>query len=145
MAGPQDLPIEIVDLIMSFLPPRHGELVESIRRTAEVARTVDRRRWYLRDRYCRGCNRITLEVWDGEMWWEQMRHTAALWREFESQGRYRMRMVWMPMGYWLHCPCGRLMGSIIDPGYEYWRMQIENMRMETWSEQILQEMEEMSL
>ncbi|EKM74455.1 hypothetical protein AGABI1DRAFT_133236 [Agaricus bisporus var. burnettii JB137-S8] len=66
MAQATDLPIELIDLIFSFLPPNHAEQVQWRRAAAAIGREPRPTDWNLSGHQCRICGRMMLAMWDAE-------------------------------------------------------------------------------
>lgn len=107
MAQATDLPIELVDLILSFLPPNHAEQVQWRRRAAAIGREPRPTDWNLSGHQCRICGRMTLAMWDAE---EGKAWVIQRWSSWGA--RY-----WELAGFFILCPCDALIGNYF--GY-YW-------------------------
>ncbi|EKM77668.1 hypothetical protein AGABI1DRAFT_93371 [Agaricus bisporus var. burnettii JB137-S8] len=107
MAQATDLPIELIDLILSFLPPNHAEQVEWRRRAAGIGREDRLEGWNLSDHRCRRCGRICLAMWGYE---EQKAWVIQRW------GYWGPRQ-WAIAGFFVLCPCNAMLGNYFG---RYW-------------------------
>ena len=103
MAQATDLPIELVDLILSFLPPNHAEQVQWRRRAAAIGREPRPTDWNLSGHQCRICGRMTLAMWDAE---ENKAWVIQRWSAWGA--RY-----WELAGFFILCPCNALIGNYL--------------------------------
>ncbi|XP_006453920.1 hypothetical protein AGABI2DRAFT_140058 [Agaricus bisporus var. bisporus H97] len=101
MAQATDLPIELIDLILSFLPPNHAEQVQWRRAAAAIGREDRPEGWNLSDHRCRRCGRVCLAMWDYE---EQKAWVIQRW------GYWGPRQ-WAIAGFFVLCPCDALIGN----------------------------------
>ncbi|XP_006462520.1 hypothetical protein AGABI2DRAFT_144085 [Agaricus bisporus var. bisporus H97] len=101
MAQATDLPIELIDLILSFLPPNHAEQVQWRRAAAAVGREIRPIGWNLSDHRCRRCGRVCLAMWDEE---ERKAWIIQRW------GFWGPRQ-WEIAGFFILCPCDAMLGN----------------------------------
>ena len=101
MAQATDLPIELIDLIFSFLPPNHAEQVQWRRRAAAIGREARPVGWRLSGHQCRECGRTTLAMWDAE---EDKEWVIQRWSAWGA--RY-----WELSGFFILCPCDAMLGN----------------------------------
>ncbi|EKM74187.1 hypothetical protein AGABI1DRAFT_95810, partial [Agaricus bisporus var. burnettii JB137-S8] len=101
MAQATDLPIELIDLIFSFLPPNHTEQVQWRRAAAAIGREPRPEGWNLSDHRCRRCGRVCLAMWDYE---EQKAWVIQRW------GYWGPRQ-WAIAGFFVLCPCDAMIGN----------------------------------
>ncbi|EKM74313.1 hypothetical protein AGABI1DRAFT_95723, partial [Agaricus bisporus var. burnettii JB137-S8] len=101
MAQATDLPIELIDLIFSFLPPNHAEQVQWRRAAAAIGREPRPTDWNLSGHQCRICGRMTLAMWDAE---EGKAWVIQRWSAWGA--RY-----WEIAGFFIMCPCDALIGN----------------------------------
>ncbi|EKM73618.1 hypothetical protein AGABI1DRAFT_96181, partial [Agaricus bisporus var. burnettii JB137-S8] len=101
MAQATDLPIELIDLIFSFLPPNHAEQVQWRRAAAAIGREPKPEGWNLSDHRCRRCGRVCLAMWDYE---EQKAWVIQRW------GYWGPRQ-WAIAGFFVLCPCDAMIGN----------------------------------
>ena len=101
MAQASDLPVELYQHILSFLPPNHEQQVQWRRRAAEIGRAPRPEGWYLRDCRCTECGRITLIMGDRTtdqpwvlVWWQNLAF------------RY-----WEQVRFYTMCPCGKILAT----------------------------------
>ncbi|XP_006463141.1 hypothetical protein AGABI2DRAFT_144525 [Agaricus bisporus var. bisporus H97] len=95
MAQATDLPIELIDLILSSYP-EHAEQVQWRRRAAAIGERTGRR-----------CGRVTLAMWDYE---EQKAWVIQRW------GYWGPRH-WAIAGFFVLCPCDAMIGNYFG---RYW-------------------------
>ncbi|XP_006454897.1 hypothetical protein AGABI2DRAFT_140729 [Agaricus bisporus var. bisporus H97] len=101
MAQATDLPIELIDLILSFLPPNHAEQVQWRRAAAAIGREARPVGWNLSDHQCRRCGRVCLAMWDHE---ERKEWVIQRW------GYWGPRQ-WALAGFFILCPCDAMLGN----------------------------------
>ena len=101
MVQATDLPPELYNLILSFLPPNHAEQVQWRRAVAAIGREPRPDGWKLKDRRCVMCGRVTLIMWD-----EVLERPWMLQRWNNPDFRR-----WEPARFFMTCPCGEVMAT----------------------------------
>ena len=110
MAQATDLPIELYDLILSFLPPNHAEQVQWRRAAAAIGRESRPVGWNLSDHRCRRCGRVCLAMWDHE---ERKEWVIQRW------GYWGPRQ-WALAGFFILCPCDAMLGNYFGTYWFVW-------------------------
>ena len=123
MAQATDLPIELIDLILSFLPPNHAEQVQWRRAAAAIGREDRPEGWNLSDHRCRRCGRVCLAMWDYE---EQKAWVIQRW------GYWGPRQ-WAIAGFFVLCPCDALIGNYFGRRWFVWEDYLSRSCLYLWT------------